>query len=49
MRMFCVEKTRGFLFSVSWTSELKMGQNERDLARFFGPRTDDGGWSVVMF
>ena len=48
MRMLCVKKIRGFLFPVSWMSELRVQQNELDLARFFGPRTDGGGWSVVM-
>ena len=49
MRMFCVKKIHGFIIQVSWTSELKVLQNERDFSRFFSPRTDGGGWSIVMF
>ena len=29
MRMFCVEKIRGFLFPVHWMSELRVWQKER--------------------
>jgi hypothetical protein len=48
MRMFCVKKICAFVLPVSWTSQLRLRQNKRDLARFFSPRTDGGVWSVVM-
>jgi hypothetical protein len=36
-----VKKIGGFLFPVSGTNEFRVHQNERDLARLFGPWTED--------